>query len=251
VTGVPVGTAASGWWLAHVAASAGQRGRVFIVQSAVHPDGTSLEVTPEQHAAGLTQGWVAVATCRTDGSVTSLVLADRVAPQAPPLWFVEVRESAADTPAVNLLAFSAHGQAAGTLMDRADLSNVAVRRADQLGAIRWWPAAGEVDQIYVNPAWRRRGIGTSVVHAAAVLTAARGWSRLWSDGQRTVLGEQFRGASFWRHRTAELTHVAPPMTPGDAGSGDDRQRRSMRAIDGAVSEPIQTTPSTSRTPVAM
>lgn len=209
------GTAASGWWLARVAAFDGQPGRVFIVQSGVHPDGTCLDVTPDQHAAGVTDGWVAVATRDADGSVTSLVLADSVAPEAPPLWFVEVRESAADPPAVNLLAFSEHGQAAGTLMDRADLSNVAVRRSDQLAAIRWWPAVGEVDQIYVNPDWRRRGIGTAVVQAAAVLTAARGWSRLWGDGQRTVLGEQFRNASFWRHRTAELTRVAPPMTPVD------------------------------------
>jgi hypothetical protein len=29
------------------------------------------------------------------------------------------------------------------------------------------------------------------------------------------LGEQFRNTAEWRHRTADLTNLAPPMTPGD------------------------------------
>jgi GNAT superfamily N-acetyltransferase len=79
--------------------------------------------------------------------------------------------------------------------------------------VRWYPATGEVDQIYVQPAWRRRSIATGLIVAAGALSAARDWPRPWGDGQRTQLGEELRNAADWKHRAAELTHIAPPMTP--------------------------------------
>jgi GNAT superfamily N-acetyltransferase len=145
--------------------------------------------------------------------VAGLRVTERVAPDAPPLWFLEVRESAAQPPAVNLLAFSAPVVPPGALLDLAAFSNVEVDGSAQLGAVRWYPATGEVDQIYVDPAMRRRSIASALISAAATLAIAREWPRLWSDGQRTELGEQFRNGSAWAFRAAELTHVAPPMTP--------------------------------------
>ncbi|HEU5006764.1 MAG TPA: GNAT family N-acetyltransferase [Jatrophihabitantaceae bacterium] len=200
----------SGRWYARVHAP-GEPTRVLWVESDLHPDGAlvDLQAGPEQRAA--TAGWRSAAVV-ADGSVTALELsADR---GVRDLWFVEFRESATRPPAVNLMAFAGHGRRAGELLDRADLSNVAVRRADQLGALRWYPATGEVDQIYVAPAARRRGVGSGLVYAAAVLSIARGWPRMWADGQRTVLGEAFRNGSEFGDRAADLTHVAPPMTPG-------------------------------------
>jgi GNAT superfamily N-acetyltransferase len=97
-----------------------------------------------------------------------------------------------------------------------ELAELPIGKSDQLGAVRWYPATGEVDQIYVHPDFRRRRLGSGLVAAAAALSYARGWPRLWSDGQRTELGERFRNASPWRQRTAQLTHVVRPMTPGEA-----------------------------------
>jgi GNAT superfamily N-acetyltransferase len=186
---------------------------VVWVESELHPDGALVDLRAGPVADAATTGWRSAAVVE-GGVVTGLELAGCRA--APGLWFVEFRESAARPPATNLMAFVGHGRRAGELLDRADLSNVAVRRADQLGALRWYPATGEVDQIYVAPAARRRGIGSALIYAAAVLSVARGWNRLWSDGQRTVLGEAFRNASEFGDRAADLTHVAPPMTPGAA-----------------------------------
>jgi GNAT superfamily N-acetyltransferase len=185
---------------------------VLWVESTLYPDGArvDLQAGPEQRAA--TAGWRSAAVV-ADGVVTALELsADR---GMPDLWFVEFRESAARPPAVNLMAFAGHGRRTGELLDRADLSNVAVRREDQLGALRWYPATGELDQSYVAPTVRRSGIGSALVYAAAVLGVARGWPRMWADGQRTLLGEAFRNASEFGNRAAGLTHVAPPMTPGE------------------------------------
>lgn len=149
----------------------------------------------------------------------SLLIMPLVARRSPPLWFAEVRESTARPPAVHLIAFAsgglAGGPAPGSLLDESAVTNVNVTSDDQVGALRWYPATGEVDQVYVQPAWRRRGISGALIIGAGALSVARGWPRLWGDGQRTVQGEQLRNASPWRHRAADLTHTAPPMTPGE------------------------------------
>lgn len=199
------------WWYARVAPSGGQPGWVIAVASDAYPDGALVHVAA-QDAPGVTAGWCAAAAM-SGARVIGLRVAESLVPEAPPLWFAEVRESQRTPPATNLLAFSGHGQPAGILHDEGDLTNVSVGTADQVGAVRWYPATGEVDQLFVAAEHRRRGIGTALVHAAGVLGAARGWPILWGDGQRTALGERFRDASYWRHRAAELTHLAPPMTP--------------------------------------
>jgi GNAT superfamily N-acetyltransferase len=201
------------WWYADVAASAGQPRRLISIASTRHRDGARVPLTAEQvdEQAGadaaclVTYGW--------DDQVHGLQVTKRTAPSAPPLWFLEIRESSAQPPAVNLLAFSGHGMPAGMLVDLAGFSNVDADGSDQLGALRWYPASGEVDQIYVQPEWRRRTIGNALLIAAGALSVARDWPRLWGDGQRTDLGERFRNESEWRDRAADLTHVAPPMTP--------------------------------------
>jgi GNAT superfamily N-acetyltransferase len=200
------------WWFARVPGDGGQS-QLIAVQSDAHPDGTYVDL--DAAAAGLPGSICTVDL--DDGKVRTVVLDASVAPNAPPLWFAELRESSARPPATNLLAFSGHGQPAGRLLDDADLSNVTVGSDDQLGAVRWYPVSGVVNQIYVAPLWRRRGIGTALITAAAVLSVARDWPRLWGQGQRTALGEEFRNSANWWHRAEDLTHIAPPMTPGDIG----------------------------------
>ena len=201
------------WWYAEVEASADRPPRLVSVSSTRHPDGQRVAVS----AADVDEQIGADADCWVSygwaGQVTGLQVTARVAPRAPALWFLEVRESATQPPAVNLLAFSEPGVTPGGLLDLAAFSNTDIDGSAQLGAIRWYPATGEVDQIYVAPEMRRRSIGSALISASATLSVARGWPRLWGDGQRTELGEQFRNGHTWWFRAAELTHVAPPMTP--------------------------------------
>jgi GNAT superfamily N-acetyltransferase len=187
-----------------------------VAESDRHPDGARVELPVADAEREVGSDAVCVAEYGDESRVRTLRVGEQRAPKAPPLWFVEVRDSAAAPPAVSLVAFTGCGVPSGSLLADTDVQGLAVTSADQVGAVRWYPGSGEVDQVYVQPQWRRRALASLLVGAAATLSYARGWPRLWSDGQRTALGEQFRNASPWQHRTADLTNLAPPMTPGDA-----------------------------------
>jgi GNAT superfamily N-acetyltransferase len=205
------------WWYCVVPATGGEPSRFIRVESRRHPDHARIELTADAVAAEVGDDVVCTATYDEHGRVAFVERAPSFAPQAPALWFVEFRESAAHPPAVSLVAFTGFGQRTGAIFDQADLSSLPVAHEDQLGAIRWYPATGEIDQIYVSPPARRQQIGSVLLISAGTLSLARGWPRFWSDGQRTVLGEQLRNSRAWAKSAAELTHIAPPMTPGDPG----------------------------------
>jgi GNAT superfamily N-acetyltransferase len=204
-------------WFCLIRHADGTPHQFVCVESDRYPDGTRVELSADAAAVQIGDRTLCTVTYGRGDQVTGLEIPARVAPGAPPLWFVELRQPAAQPPTVELLAFTGHGQPAGTLLDEAAASNLAITNDDQLAAVRWWPATGEVDQFYVQPDWRRRGIGTAILAAGGVLSAARDWPRFWGDGQRTALGEKFRDGGRWPHRMADLTNLAPPMTPGDPG----------------------------------
>jgi GNAT superfamily N-acetyltransferase len=186
-----------------------------VVQSERHPDGTELSLTEADALAEVGDDAAGLARFASDRRVVRLEVTADAAPKAPPLWFAELREPSATPPATTLVAFTGHDVEPGTLLDRQALRKVDVTSADQLGAFRWYPASGFGDQLYVSPQWRRRTIGTGLLAAAEILAFARGWPRLHGDGQRTAEGDRMWKASRWWHRSEDLTHLMPPMTPVD------------------------------------
>jgi GNAT superfamily N-acetyltransferase len=204
------------WWQCVIRGSGGEPDRFITVQSARYPDGSRIELAPEMALVQVGDDAVCEITFGDTRRIVGLQVMSWFAPKAPAMWFAERRESTATPPAVSLMAFTGAGQPHHTLVDEADLRNIPVGTADQLGALRWYPATGEIDQIYVQPSWRRRNVASALLAAGGSLSVARDWPRFWSDGQRTVMGEQLRNGRSWRHRGAEVTHIAPPMTPGEA-----------------------------------
>jgi GNAT superfamily N-acetyltransferase len=208
-----LGTAS--WWQCVIPGRAGEPDRFVTVQSTRYPDGSRIELAPEMARIQIGDDAVCEITFGDARRVVGLQVMPWFAPKAPPMWFGEHRESTATPPAVSLMAFTGAGQSPHQLVDEAGLRDLPVSTSDQLGALRWYPATGEIDQIYVQPSWRRRNVASALLAAAASLSVARGWPRFWSDGQRTIMGEQLRNGRSWKARAADITHVAPPMTPGE------------------------------------
>jgi GNAT superfamily N-acetyltransferase len=209
----PGGSARVGWWQCRALRADGAPDWFAVVWSADQADGVRLELPAAEAADLVGDNAVCIAHYDDLAEVSRLVVTPHGAPQAPAMWFAEFDEPHEAPPAVNLVAFSGHGIEAGSLLDAEQLRSLPVASSDQLGAMRWYPGTGEVDQVYVSPRMRRRTIGGALVAATSALSLARGWPRLWGDGQRTAMGDRWRNASPWAHRAAELTHLAPPMTP--------------------------------------
>ncbi len=198
------------WWQAAVPGSDGRTERLLLVASPRHPDGARVVLSAAEVAE--LEDRVVCAVVLSHGTVSHLHVSSAFAPKAPRVWFVELVPDGAPG-AHDLLAFGGDDHAAGTLVAEDHLASAAVTSAGQLGAVRWWPESGEIDQVYVQPDRRRQHLGSLLVAAAACLNVTRDLPRLWGDGERTELGEALRNARSWRDRAAPLTHLAPPMTP--------------------------------------
>jgi GNAT superfamily N-acetyltransferase len=181
------------------------------------PDGRVVDT--ETLPAGALDGAVELWRAQFDPAIRRLVWVDPMA-DAPVMWFVHQSEDAADPPAVTLVAFAGGQLPAGTVTGAIGFQATGADPADQVGAIRWWPATGQVHQIYVQPLWRRRRVGTALLHAASAQQVALGTgARLWAGGERTDLGESFAAGLPYDHRVAPRSRRVAAMTPPDRAEG--------------------------------
>lgn len=154
-----------------------------------------------------------------DPAIRRLIWMDPMA-GAPVMWFVHQPEDDAEPSAVTLVAFAGGELPAGTVTGAVGFQATGVDPAEQVGAIRWWPATGQVHQIYVQPLWRRRRVGTALLHAASAQQVALATgARLWGGGERTDLGESFVAGLPYDHRVARRSTRVAPMTPPDRAAG--------------------------------
>lgn len=152
---------------------------------------------------------------RPDGEMTRAVVDPAIIPKGVDLWYSELPEPEADPAATNLLAFATGEWPDGTIVDPIELENVGVDLREQVAALRWWTATGQVHQVFVASHMRRRRIGTKLVLTGAALTVGRRWPSLWSGGDLTDLGSSWVSTAVWAARVAPRNRVVPPMTPGD------------------------------------
>jgi GNAT superfamily N-acetyltransferase len=112
-------------------------------------------------------------------------------PDAPNLWFVASDEPRARTPACVLAAFAGDELPDGTIVTARGFALLGVSADAQLGEVRWF-RDGLVHHIHVEPAYRRRDIGTSLVHVAGAWQQANRWPGfLHASGRRTRLAQLF------------------------------------------------------------
>jgi len=197
------------WWARLSDGGPGRPARQTLVAvfSADFPAHTMVDLPDSRRPAG----WQ-VAVTTEDGRPAHVAVA---LPDAPPLWYVELPEPAAEPPATTLVAFSDLRRPEGEILAESEARAAGVSGNDQVAAVRWWPSLGLVHQVYVQPRFRRRGVAGKLVQAAGGIQAARGLPALHGDGRRTDLGEQWRAGlpGYLATRLAPRTHALPPMTP--------------------------------------
>lgn len=220
------------WWLRTATV---ELVTLHAVASSEHPDGTVVDVVslPPGYAPRgprVVRARMRPATRQVLEVVVQGELAGADAPAV--VWHEAVRRDLRPVE-VHLLAFrhddvvalaaarSLEPVAPGVVITAADVQRLGLAAADQLAALRWNPATGEVREIYVDPGHRRRRVATSLLAAAEACSVARGWPSLWGGGVRTALGEALsRGMAGWGVRRARpLTGIAPPMTPAGEEAG--------------------------------
>lgn len=104
-------------------------------------------------------------------------------PDAPPLWFVAVDEPRGRPPACILAAYRGDELPDGTVVGAHGFAQLGVPADAQLGEVRWF-RDGLVHHIHVAPEWRRRDIGTSLLHAAGSWHQAMRWPGFLHAGAR-------------------------------------------------------------------
>jgi len=214
------------WWLRTATV---ELVTLHAVASSEHPDGTVVDVV------SLPPGYVPpgerVVRARVrPASRQVLDVAVRGAPAADRapvvVWHEQVRRDLRPVE-VHLLAFlhddvvslaaerSLEAAPPGAVLTAADVARLGLTAVDQLAAVRWNPATGQVLEVDVDPGYRRRRVATSLLFAAEACAVARGWPCLWGGGTRTAVGESLaRGLACWGVRRARpLTSIAPPTTP--------------------------------------
>jgi GNAT superfamily N-acetyltransferase len=163
-----------------------------------------------------------------DGAPTPMVIAEvvdervrsiviRWNERTAKLWWVEVPETSADPPALNIVAYDAPLVAAGRVIDDPAFIALPVSASEQVGAYRWWPSTGEVHQMYVAPGSRRHGVAIALGTFAWTYAWLRDWPAQFTGGYRTDLGEELLETTkpYWHGRMGSRTHISPPMTPTD------------------------------------
>lgn len=196
-----------------------------------YPDGAVVAALPPGRGARGSR--VARARMRVDTrQLTELLAYGGQVADAPPVVYAEHLDRAGDPVSIDLIAFlhddaaagaraaGLHEPPPGAVLTVRDTQRLGLLADRQVGAVRWVPGTGQVREIYVDPAYRRRRVATTLLFAAEAACAARGWPSLWADGVRTALGEALQRTWRWgTGRAAGLSHVAPPMTPAGEGHG--------------------------------
>jgi GNAT superfamily N-acetyltransferase len=146
--------------------------------------------------------------------------------RVPELWFVEVPEYGAARPATSIVAFDDGRFAPGTVVADEEFRYLGVDPREQVGALRWYLDGGVVDQLFVAPTARRRGIGSEILFTADGFHQLNGWlGALRSDGRRTAMGESLVATLRFRQRIAPSRRSSAPWIRLRSGAGGPGLRR--------------------------
>ncbi|MEV6818548.1 GNAT family N-acetyltransferase [Nocardiopsis dassonvillei] len=130
------------------------------------------------------------------------------------------------------LACDAQGRPGAGVVMKTSASAVHQIAEEQIGAIRWYQASGEVSEIYVTPRMRRQGVATTLWRTARNLHTMATGCPLRISGRRTVLGDLL--AQRVCDPPPPLDELVLPMTPREETAGAGQHQLAPDDIDAAL-----------------
>ena len=202
-----------GIWALRTASLPGGRFELVALLSSHHPDGASVGPGPEPTEF---PGAVELLTVRTDPLSRPVVaIAPWATAGAPALWFVEMDASTPDRSMHSIVAFGTGHHPDGTVIPNAAFFTLPVHSDQQVAALRWDTTTGEIDQIYVAPEARDRGVAKKAIVVGGAYHAHRGWGgKIHVGGRRgDAVEEMLLGRSPLRvAQRTERTLIVDPAT---------------------------------------
>lgn len=135
-------------------------------------------------------------------------------PDAPELWYLLIPEQRLH-PTQSLCGFADRRHPPGRLVTIAEarphLRAGTLTLRDAATSIRWGVDPPEIEQIYVHPAWRRRGLAIKIINAADIVAIATGQGFLTGGTHTTSDGEHLRHAWSTSTRVQPREGTMPPM----------------------------------------
>lgn len=136
-------------------------------------------------------------------------------PDAPPMWYVLVREYGQAKQTQTLAGFDTGDYPDGTVVEVQELKNRGFDpsfMANRMCAIRWGFGDPHIEQLFVAENYRRKRVSVKLINVADITNIAGNWGGfIYGGDQVTAMGEQLGSAWAGSARLRPVDVRLPPM----------------------------------------
>ena len=149
-----------------------------------------------------------------DGRLIVHLIQDHI-PDAPPLWYVLIREYGETRKKQTLAAFDTDHYPDGTIVEIDELKQKGFEpsfMANRIAALRWGHGDPHIEQLFVAETHRRKRISIKLINVADIVNVAGNWGGfIYGGDQVTEMGAQLGEAWNGSSRLKPVEVKLPPM----------------------------------------
>jgi hypothetical protein len=119
-------------------------------------------------------------------------------PDAPPMWYVLVREYGELRKTQSLVGFNTDHYPNGTVVELDELKQKGFEpsfMSQRIAAVRWGFGDPHLEQLFVSEDHRRKGVSTKIINVADIVNTAGNWGGfIYGGDQVTAMGQELSKA---------------------------------------------------------
>lgn len=183
---------------------------VYSFSTDEHPH-PSLIIASKQPSESQPWSWVSL----DDNNRLVVHLPNDHIPDAPPMWYVLVREYGETKKTQTLAGFATDHYPDGAVVEVDELKRKGFEpsfMANRVAAIRWGFGDPHLEQIYVAEEHRRKRVSIKLINVADIVNVAGNWGGfIYGGDQVTAMGEELGKAWSGSTRLKPIEARMPPM----------------------------------------